>query len=129
MKNIDWLSNTIQDNITPIGLKYKDEDDYFEVLVYNLDDNKKKVVISNIAIYNIENILGIIYNVIDRVKNEYNIKSIYQVMSKNEFNLLYDSKWIKYKDYIQYFVFNEDNYLVKFDLNHYLDLTKLTFIN
>ena len=129
MKNIDWISNTSNDNVEPIGLKYKDEDDYFEVLVFKLGDDKKKVLISNIIIHNMDNILGIIYNVIERVKSEHEVKKIYQVMQKKEFNLLYETKWNKYKDYIQYHIFNDDNYLVKFNINYYLDITKLSFIN
>lgn len=129
MKNIDWISNTSNDNIEPIGLKYKDEDDYFEVLVFKLDDSKKKILISNIIIHNIDNILGIIYNVIERLKGEYKVNNIYQVMNKKEFNLLYETKWNKYKDYIQYHIFNDDNYLVKFNINYYLDITKLSFVN
>ena len=129
MKNIDWISNTSNDNVEPIGLKYKDEDDYFEVLVFKLGDDKKKILISNIIIHNIDNILGIIYNVIERVKSEYKVEKIYQVMNKKEFNLLYETKWNKYKDYIQYHIFNDDNYLVKFNIDYYLDITKLSFIN
>lgn len=129
MKNIDWISNTSNDNIEPIGLKYKDEDDYFEVLVFKLDDSKKKILISNIIIHNIDNILGIIYNVIERLKGEYKVNNIYQVMNKKEFNLLYETKWNKYKDYIQYHIFNDDNYLVKFNINYYLNITKLSFVN
>lgn len=129
MKNIDWISNTSNNNIEPIGLKYKDEDDYFEVLVFKLDDSKKKILISNIIIHNIDNILGIIYNVIERLKGEYKVNNIYQVMNKKEFNLLYETKWNKYKDYIQYHIFNDDNYLVKFNINYYLDITKLSFVN
>jgi len=129
MKNIDWISNTSNDNVEPIGLKYKDEDDYFEVLVFKLGDDKKKILISNIIIHNIDNILGIIYNVIERVKSEYKVEKIYQVMNEKEFNLLYETKWNKYKDYIQYHIFNDDNYLVKFNINYYLDITKLSFIN
>ena len=129
MKNIEWISNTPKENIKPIGLKYKDEDDYFEVLIFKLNDNKNKVVISNIIIHNMDNIFGIIYNVLERVKTEYCNKNIYQVMSIKEFNLLYENKWFKYKDYIQYYIFNENNYLVKFDINYYLDITKLSFIN
>ena len=129
MKNIEWISNTPKENIEPIGLKYKDEDDYFEVLIFKLNDNKNKVVISNIIIHNMDNIFGIIYNVLERVKTEFCNKNIYQVMSIKEFNLLYENKWFKYKDYIQYYIFNENNYLVKFDINYYLDITKLSFIN
>jgi len=129
MKNIDWISNTSNDNVEPIGLKYKDEDDYFEVLVFKLGDDKKKILISNIIIHNIDNILGIIYNVIERVKSEYKVEKIYQVMNEKEFNLLYETKWNKYKDYIQYHIFGDDNYLVKFNINYYLDITKLSFIN